>query len=578
MVILLAGPVLAGLAGTVLPAFGYLPVLGYTSLSLDPLRSLFAMPGLSKSVLLSFCTGLGASILSLAVVLAFTAGWSETRTFQLMTRFLSPLLSVPHAAAAIGLAFLIAPSGFLVRLFSPWATGWARPPDLLIVQDPWGIAMTLGLITKEVPFLLLMTLAALAQADARRSVVVAKEAPFLFLMTLAARNRPHIKEYYKAGASLGYGRMSVFFKVVLPQIYPLIRLPMLAVIAYSTSVVDVAQILGPTTPPPLAPRLVAWMNDPDLSKRLMASAGALLQLLTSACALLTYLGLERLARLWQSARYVSGNRRRRDVLARQAGLYPMILIVAVMMLSMALLAVWTAARSWWFPAVLPQKWSLGRMTDAFGMGAPALAATLALAIAAASIATALTLWLLDARSARNAATQGKLNILIFVPLLLPQISFLFGLQMLFLVGGLSGTLVAVLLAQLVFVFPYAFLALSDPWNRLDPRYAKVAMSMGASRLKVFWQVRLPLLLRPVLVTFAVAAAVSVGQYLPTLMIGAGRVVTVTTESVALASGGNRQVAALYAVLQLIIPLTVFVLAALVPSLVFRNRAAMRLER
>lgn len=552
MVILLAGPVLAGLAGTLLPAFGYLPVLGHTSISLDPLRGLFEMPGLSKSVLLSFGTGLAASILSLAIVLVFTAGWSETRTFQRLTRFLSPLLSVPHAAAAIGLAFLIAPSGFLVRLFSPSATGWTRPPDLLILNDPAGLAMTLGLVAKEVPF--------------------------LFLMTLAALNRPHIKEFYKAGASLGYGRMSVFFKVVLPQIYPLIRLPMLAVIAYSTSAVDVAQILGPTTPPPLAPRLVAWMNDPDLSRRLMASAGALLQLFVSAFALLTYLCVERLAGLWQRARYDSGRRRRDDFAARQAGLYPMVLIVAVMTLSMALLALWTAARSWWFPAVLPQKWGLGRIADAFGMGAPALTATLALALAAASIATALTLWLLEARSARNLAAQGKLNILIFLPLLLPQISFLFGLQMLFLLGGLSGTFLAVLLAQLVFVFPYAFLALSDPWNRLDPRYAKVATSMGASRARVFWQVRLPLLLRPVLVTFAVAAAVSVGQYLPTLMIGAGRVVTVTTESVALASGGNRQVAALYAVLQLIIPLMTFILAALVPSLVFRNRAAMRLER
>ncbi|WP_434053573.1 MAG: ABC transporter permease subunit [Roseibium sp.] len=552
VVILLAGPVFAGLAGTLLPAFGYLPVLGYTSLSLDPLRSLFEMPGLLKSVLLSFGTGLAASILSLSIVLVFTAGWSGTRTFQRLTRFLSPLLSVPHAAAAIGLAFLIAPSGFLVRLFSPWATGWTRPPDLLILNDPAGLAMTFGLVAKEVPF--------------------------LFLMTLAALNRPHIKDFYKAGASLGYGRMSVFFKVVLPQIYPLIRLPMLAVIAYSTSVVDVAQILGPTTPPPLAPRLVAWMNDPDLSKRLMASAGALLQLLVSASALLTYLGIERLAGLWQTSRYASGHRRRRDVAARQAGLYPMILIIAVMILSMALLATWTVARSWWFPAVLPQKWSLGRMADAFGMGAPALAATLALAFAAAGIATALTLWLLDERSVRNLSTQGKLNFLIFLPLLLPQISFLFGLQMLFLFGGLSGTFMAVLLTHLVFVFPYAFLALSDPWNRLDPRYAKVATSVGASRFRVFWQIRLPILLRPVLVTFAVAAAVSVGQYLPTLMIGAGRVVTVTTESVALASGGNRQVAALYAVLQLAIPLAVFVLAAVVPSLVFRNRAAMRLER
>lgn len=552
VLILLAGPVLAGLAGTILPAFGYLPVLGYTSFSLAPLNSLLEMPGLSSSVLLSFGTGLAASLLSLAIVLVFTAGWAGTRTFQRVTRFLSPLLSVPHAAAAIGLAFLIAPSGFLVRLFSPWATGWSRPPDVLILNDPAGLAMTFGLVAKEVPF--------------------------LFLMTLAALNRPHIKDFYKAGASLGYGRMSVFFKVVLPQIYPLIRLPMLAVIAYSTSVVDVAQILGPTTPPPLAPRLVAWMNDPDLSKRLMASAGALLQLLVSASALLTYLGIERLAGLWQTSRYASGHRRRRDFPARQAGLIPMILIVAVMTSSMALLAMWTAARSWWFPAVLPQTWSLGRTADAFGMGAPALAATLALAFAAAGAATALALWLLDARSFRNLPARGRLNILIFLPLLLPQISFLFGLQMLFLLGGLSGTFQAVLLAHLVFVFPYAFLALSDPWNRLDPRYAKVAMSMGASRLKVFWQIRLPLLLRPVLVTFAVAAAVSVGQYLPTLMIGAGRVVTVTTESVALASGGNRQVAALYAVLQLIIPLAVFVVAALVPSLVFRNRAAMRLER
>ena len=218
------------------------------------------------------------------------------------------------------------------------------------------------------------------------------------------------------------------------------------------------------------------------------------------------------------------------------------------------------------------------MMDAFGMGGPALVATLAIAAAAAMISTALTVWLLETRGDRKLPARGRLNALVFLPLLLPQISFLFGLQMLFLIAGLSGTFEAVLLAHLIFVFPYAFLALSDPWNRLDPRYSKAAASIGASRMRIFWQVRLPLLLRPVLVTFAVAAAVSVGQYLPTLMIGAGRIVTVTTESVALASGGNRQVAALYALLQLIIPLVGFVLAALIPSLAFRNRTAMRLER
>lgn len=547
--LLLAGPVLAGLAGTVLPAFGYLPVLGYDTLSLEPFRRLFSMPGLATSAALSIATGLAASVLSLALVLLFTAGWSGTPTFRHLTRFLSPLLSVPHAAAAIGLAFLIAPSGFLVRLVSPWATGWTRPPDVLILQDPNGLAMTLGLVAKEVPF--------------------------LFLMTLAALNRPHVRDYFKAGASLGYGRMATFFKIILPQIYPLIRLPVLAVIAYATSVVDVAEILGPTTPAPLAPRLVVWMNDPDLDMRLTASAGALLQLALSSAALGIYLLGERVAAASLGLRLASGHRRRNERLARLASLAVMLLIVAAMALAMGLLGVWAAAKSWWFPAALPQRWSLPVMADAFAAGWSALAATLSIAAMAALIATALTLWLLDARGNRSRAENNRLSGLVFLPLLLPQIGFLFGLQMFFLIVGLGGTFTAVLLAHLVFVFPYAFLSLSDPWNRLDPRYAKAAFSMGATRMRVFWQVRFPLLLRPVLVAFAVAAAVSVGQYLPTLMIGAGRIVTVTTESVALASGGNRQIAALYALLQLIVPLAGFTLAALVPALVHRNRSAMR---
>ena len=46
------------------------------------------------------------------------------------------LLAVPHLASAIGTAFLLAPSGWLARLASPWLTGWERPPDLLTVNDP----------------------------------------------------------------------------------------------------------------------------------------------------------------------------------------------------------------------------------------------------------------------------------------------------------------------------------------------------------------------------------------------------------------------------------------------------------
>ncbi len=201
---------------------------------------------------MSFSTGLLATVISLSIVVLVTAGWSGTRPFRVLERLLSPLLSVPHAAAAFGLAFLIAPSGWLSRLLSPGLTGWDRPPDLLIVQDSWGLTMTAGLIVKEVPFLLLITLAALGQADARRSVTIAQ--------------------------ALGYGRVTGWLKTVFPRVYAQIRPPVYVVLAYSMSVVDVAVILGPNTPPSLSVQIVKWMSDPDLAMRLQAAAGALLQL------------------------------------------------------------------------------------------------------------------------------------------------------------------------------------------------------------------------------------------------------------------------------------------------------------
>ena len=85
-----------------------------------------------------------------------------------------------------------------------------------------------------------------------------------------------------------------------------------------------------------------------------------------------------------------------------------------------------------------------------------------------------------------------------------------------------------------------------------------------------------MLLRAILTAAAVGFAVSVGHYLPTLLIGAGRMTTITTEAVALASGGDRRVIGVYAFLQ-----TGAAGARLRwlprPSrhLLFRNRRAMR---
>ncbi len=541
--ILMIGPVCAGLIGTMLPAFGYLPALGGDRLSIDPWRDLVDQPGLGISVRLSLVNGLIATLISFLVVILFCAAWQGTRIFGVMQRLLSPILSVPHAAAAFGLAFLIAPTGWIVRAVAP-LVGWDRPPDIVTLHDPLGIALIAGLVAKEIPFLLLMTLAALPQADADRTRQVA--------------------------LTLGYGRVVGWFKTVLPRVYLQIRLPVLAVLAYSTSVVDVAMILGPTTPAPLAVRILGWLSDPELSHRFLASAGAMLQLILVLMAMAIWWGGEKLAGFYGRIWAEGGMRGRHDGTIRRFAAGAAILSAGAVFLGLASLLVWSFAGYWSFPEFLPRSFSLRLWMREYDMLGATLWTTLMIAVLSVMVAIALVLGCLENETRRFQKTGQGAMLLIYLPLLMPQISFMFGLQVFFGSIGLERTLVSVV----IFVLPYIFLSLADPFRALDPRYGQTALCLGASPARVFWSVRLPLLTRAVLTAFAVGIAVSVGQYLPTLLIGAGRFATVTTEAVALASGGDRRMIGIYGLLQMILPFAGFALALLIPAVLFRHRRGM----
>ncbi|MFP4305029.1 MAG: ABC transporter permease [Rhodosalinus sp.] len=548
-VALLTLPVGAGLLGTALPAFGVMPALGRVEPGLDAFRALGTWPGLPAAARLSVTTGLAATVLSLAVTMLIVASWSGTRVFAAIRRALAPLLSVPHAAAAFGLAFLIAPSGWAMRALSPWATGMERPPDWLIVQDPLGLALIAGLVAKEVPFLLLMSIAALGQTDERRARAVA--------------------------AGLGYGREAAWFRTVFPRLYRLIRLPVYVVLAYSMTVVDVAVILGPNTPPSLSVQIVRWMSDPDLALRLQAAAGAVLQLGLVATALAVWrageLTVAALGRGWAR----SGWRGPRGLGPRALSLSLATLSGGAVLAGLAVLALWSFAALWSFPQAFPDALTLRSWARHGPELADLLLTTAAIAGLSAAIALVLALGCLEAEE-RYGLRIGRGGLwLLYAPLIVPQVAFLPGLQAALLWSGAQSGLWAVTAAHLVFVFPYVFLSLGDPWRAWDRRLGMVAKSLGAGAEGVLWRVRLPMLLAPLLTAFAVGFAVSVGQYLPTLLVGGGRVATVTTEAVALAAGGDRRAIAVHALAQTAAALLPFALAVLLPRLVWRDRRGMR---
>jgi putative thiamine transport system permease protein len=544
---LLVLPVAAGLLGTLFPAFGYLPALGGHELSLDPFRRLAAEPGIALSAWLSFSSGLLSTLCAFAVVMLFLASASQARLARI-SALMGPLLAVPHAAAAFGLAFLIAPTGFIARIISPELTGWTSPPDLHLVNDPMGVALIIGLAAKEIPFLLLVALAALPQVPVAASRQIA--------------------------ASLGYGRVIGFLCVVAPPLYRQMRLAVFAVLAFSTSVIDVAMILGPQTPPVLGIRILDWFNDPDLSMRFCAAAGALMQLGVTLAAFAVWLALERVGVTLRNQLAWSGRRIPRDAPLRAMANGMMVAPVLALFAGLGVLALWSVAGPWRFPDALPPLLTLTGWTSAVPQLARPFVDTLLLGLASSLIAVLLAVLCLmreDEVRGRQGFLQRHGLAVIYLPLLIPQAAFLFGLQFLFVSLALEGRFLAVLATHLIFVTPYVFLSLSDPWRALDRRYATLAASLGAGPWRTFFAVRGPMLLTAILSAMALGFAVSAAQYLATVLVGAGRLTTITTEAVALASGGNRRIIGIYAMVQTLTPALAFAIATLVPAWLWRNR-------
>ncbi len=546
---IMVGPVVAGVLGTIGPAFGYMPALGGDAITLTAFVMLFDWPGITRASVLSVTTGVAATSLSLLLVALICAAWSGSRAFRIIERMLSPLLSVPHAAAAFGLAFLIAPSGWIARATSPWLTGWDRPPDLLILQDPLGLSLIAGLVVKEVPFLLLMTLAALTQ-----------------IRTVQARD---------TALALGYAPVTAWFKTIFPRVYAQIRLPVYAVLAFSMTVVDVSLILGPTTPSTLSVQILKWMNDPDLSLRFLASAAAVWQLSLVIGTLILWrlaeFAVARLGRIWVTTGSRGGATRSIKALSLTAA----ILSASAIALGILGLLVWSFAGFWSFPDLLPGTFTTRTWMRHTTNLWPVITETLIIASVSTFVALLLTLACLEAEERHGLKPGTRALWLLYLPLIVPQIAFLTGLQTLAIYTGLDGNRTAVIAVHIVFVLPYVFLSLADPFRAWDARYGRVARALGAGCDGVLWRVRLPMLLRPILIASAVGFAVSIGQFLPTLLAGAGRVQTLTTEAVALASGGDRRVISVYALSQTALALLPFALALFVPAILWRNRRGLR---
>jgi putative thiamine transport system permease protein len=483
---------------------------------------------------LTLFSGLLATALALALSFALLSRLfpgDDTHWYNALPH----LLAVPHAAFAIGVAFLIAPSGWLLRLVSPWLTGWQDPPALATVQDPFGVGLVLVLVLKETPFLLWAAASELRRADTAQ----------------------RLSRELAVARSMGYGRSAAWWRLVALQLLPKLRWPLLAVLAYNLTVVDVSLIIGPGNPPTLAVLAWQWLQDASPETQTQGAVLAWILCAVLAVVIATGIALARTPLMRASFRaWLTKGSRGRIRASRPTFISAWWLVLGIYAAVMLALAVGSVSGVWAFPALLPQTWTFGAWQSVLA----SFGTVWGTALLAALCASFALLWAVAWLECAPAAWDARLRPLLYLALVLPGVLWVLGLHHWALRVGVADTWLGVGLAHSVVVLPYVLIALSPAYHGFDYRYARTATSMGHGPWRFLLHIKWPMLKAALASSWAVGFAVSVAQFLPTVYLGGGRVATVTTEAVALAAGAQRSLTAAYAWLQWLLPVLAFALA------------------
>lgn len=109
-----------------------------------------------------------------------------------------------------------------------------------------------------------------------------KESAFVLWTIYAALPEKRLVQQKIVLHTFGYGRMQALNWLVLPAIAPALGAVMLAVLAWSLSVVDVAIVLGPGNPPTLAVLAWQWLTQGDAQQQTKGTLLCLVLLLLLA--------------------------------------------------------------------------------------------------------------------------------------------------------------------------------------------------------------------------------------------------------------------------------------------------------
>ncbi|MGX7111555.1 ABC transporter permease [Gemella cuniculi] len=220
-------------------SLGYFPEVGMTELSFDFYRKVFNSNVFLPSLKFTFSYSLIASLLSITVG-TFLAMMTKKYNSELTEKLLNIPIIVPHMIFALIVLQLLSQSGLISRFMLNFGLLNSQENFPLLLFSKNSIGIILCYLIKEIPFVTLTVLGVLKRINI---------------------------QYYEQAQSLGANKRNVFVKITLPLLLPNIIYVFLIVFIYSFGDYEVAQLLGPSSPKPLATLSYNAYTNPLLTDR-----------------------------------------------------------------------------------------------------------------------------------------------------------------------------------------------------------------------------------------------------------------------------------------------------------------------
>jgi len=440
-----------------------------------------------------------------ALVLGLPVAWVLARLDfagrSLVLRSLMLPFVVPTLVAAMGVLALCGPQGLLARLGGPDLQG---SPWLLLYGN---LFFNLCLVVR-------------AAVEALQHV-----------------NATHVL----AARSLGASPWRAFWRVEWPAIAPWLMSALCLVFLYCFAGFGLALVLGGSEYATVEVEIYTLVAH-ELQ---LAQAGALALWMLALTGLVTWAYAWMQRRLSAPARFdampLCPPQRWTQWLGVAAALAVLGIVCAAPLLAIAWHAALAGPAAW---GVLLEEDTLQALWNTFRFSA------LALALASA-------LGLLHALAARHSLL---LRTLVFLPFVVSPVAVAFGLLLLYPQWTDSAGLL--ICAYGLLAYPFVAQSLAAALDHMPVHMAQAARSLGASPVRVFWRITLPLL-RPALRRgMAFAAATAVGEFAVTLFLSRPEWATLTTliyEHLGRPGALNRDAAQVLSCLLMLLALVAFVL-------------------